>query len=137
MTPNEVSIVQNSFAKVAPISDLAADIFYDRLFELSPEVRSLFPNEMAQQKKKLMQMLTTAVNGLHTPDAIGAAVHDLGRRHASYNVKEEHYDLVGSALLYTLGKGLGDDFSAEVEGAWTEAYVMLATIMKEGQRAAG
>lgn len=136
MTPEKIALVQDSFAKVAPIAETAADIFYDRLFEIAPEVRSLFPEVMTDQKKKLMQMLATAVNGLKDLDAIVPAVQSLGARHAAYAVKEEHYDSVGAALLFTLGKGLGDDFTPEVKEAWTETYGILASVMIDAQKAA-
>ena len=136
MTPEKIALVQGSFAKVAPIAETAADIFYDRLFETAPEVRPLFPEIMTDQKKKLMQMLATAVNGLKDLDAIVPAVQQLGARHEAYGVKEEHYGAVGAALLFTLGKGLGDDFTPEVEEAWTETYGVLAGVMIEAQKAA-
>ena len=136
MTPEKIALVQDSFAKVAPIAETAADIFYDRLFEIAPEVRPLFPEIMTDQKKKLMQMLATAVNGLKDLDAIVPAVQNLGARHVGYGVKEEHYDSVGAALLFTLGKGLGDDFTPEVEAAWTETYGILAGVMIDAQKAA-
>ena len=136
MTPEKIALVQDSFAKVAPIAETAADIFYDRLFEIAPEVRPLFPEIMTDQKKKLMQMLATAVNGLKDLDAIEPAVQNLGARHVGYGVKEEHYDSVGAALLFTLGKGLGDDFTPEVEAAWTETYGILAGVMIDAQKAA-
>lgn len=131
MTPETVGLVQASFKKVAPIAGAAADIFYDRLFEIAPETRALFPEDMSDQKSKLMQMLATAVNNLHQVDTIVGAVQDLGRRHVGYDVKDAHYDVVGAALLFTLGKGLGDDFTPEVEAAWTETYGLVATVMKE------
>lgn len=131
MTPEQIDLVQTSWAKVAPIADQAADIFYDRLFEIAPEARPLFADDMAKQKKALMGMLATAVNGLKRLDTILPAVQALGERHAGYGTKDEHYDLVASALLFTLGKGLGDSFTEEVETAWTKAYVTLATVMKD------
>ncbi|SFI22735.1 globin family protein [Albimonas pacifica] len=130
MTPEKVALVQTSFKKVAPIADTAADIFYARLFEIAPEVRSLFPEQMGDQKKKLMQMLATAVNNLHKVETIVPAVQDLGRRHVAYGVKDAHYDTVGAALLYTLEKGLGEDWTPEVADAWTETYGIVATTMK-------
>lgn len=136
MTPEKIALVQDSFAKVAPIAETAADIFYDRLFEIAPEVRPLFPEIMKDQKKKLMQMLATAVNGLKDLDAIVPAVQNLGARHGGYGVKEEHYASVGAALLFTLGKGLGEDFTPEVEAAWTETYGVLAAVMIDAQKAA-
>ena len=84
-----------------------------------------------EQKKKLMQTLGYAVAGLDNLDEIVPAVQDLGKRHVDYRVKPEHYDTVGAALLWTLGQGLGEEFTPEVEAAWTEVYTTLATVMKE------
>jgi len=136
MTPDQIDLVQSSFKKVVPIADTAADIFYDRLFEIAPDTRALFPEVMTDQKKKLMTMIGVAVNGLKDLDAIVPAVQDLGARHQGYKVTEAHYDSVGAALLYTLGKGLGDDFTTETEAAWTETYGLLAGVMKEAQKGA-
>jgi len=133
MTPEQVTLVQDSFKLVGPITEQAADIFYNRLFEIAPEVRPLFPEDMAEQKVKLFKMLSVAVNGLTNLDAILPAVKDLGARHGDYKVLPEHYDHVGAALLYTLGAGLGDAFTPEVEAAWTETYTTLATVMKDAQ----
>ncbi|WP_238367221.1 globin family protein [Mesobacterium pallidum] len=119
-----------------PIAGPAADIFYDRLFEIAPQVRPLFPEDMTDQKKKLMQMLAVAVNGLTKLDEILPAVQDLGRRHAGYAVTSEHYDHVGAALIFTLGKGLGDDFTPETREAWVETYGVLASVMIEAQEGA-
>lgn len=135
MTPTQIQLVQSSFKQVAPITETAADIFYARLFEIAPETRSLFPEVMTDQKKKLMQMLAVAVNGLSNLDAIVPAVQDLGARHQGYNVTDAHYDSVGAALLYTLEKGLGDTFTPEVEAAWAETYGTLASVMKDAQKA--
>lgn len=131
MTPENVALVQGSFKKVAPIAETAADIFYDKLFELDPKLRTLFPEQMGDQKKKLMQMLATAVNNLHQVETVVPAVQELGRRHVAYGITPEMYDTVGAALLYTLEKGLGDDWTPEVAGAWTETYGIVATTMKD------
>lgn len=130
MTPQQVELVQSSFRKVVPIAGTAADLFYDRLFELAPAVRPMFPQDLGEQKKKLIGMLATAVNSLHKLDTIVPAVQDLGRRHKRYGVTAEHYTPVGAALLWTLEKGLGEAFTPDVKGAWTEAYTTLAGVMK-------
>jgi len=130
MTPDQVKLIQDSFAKVAPISDKAADLFYDRLFVIAPEARSLFPDDLSPQKKKLMQMLTTVVANLQQVEKIVPAVEDLGRRHAGYGVTDAHYEPVGAALLWTLDQGLGPEFTPTVKQAWTAAYVTLADVMK-------
>lgn len=130
MTPEEIKLVQDSFQKVAPIADAAADIFYDRLFDIAPEVRPLFPADISDQKKKLMQMIGTAVSNLHQVETILPAVQDLGRRHVNYGVTDAHYDTVGAALLFTLEKGLGDAWTPDLAVAWTTVYGTVATVMK-------
>lgn len=130
MNAQQVALVQSSFARVQPIADTAATLFYDRLFTLDPELRPLFKGDLAEQKRKLMTMLAVVVNGLSRLDQIVPAVQALGRRHASYGVHDEHYATVGAALLWTLGQGLGDGFTADVEAAWTAAYTLLAETMQ-------
>jgi len=129
MTPDQISLVQDSFAKVEPIAAQAADIFYNRLFEVAPEVRPLFPEDMTEQKQKLMTMLGVAVNGLTRLDAILPAVQELGRKHNGYGAVPGHYAVVGDALLYTLGQGLGDAFTDDTRAAWGKAYGLLADAM--------
>lgn len=130
MTPEQIKLVRDSFAKVAPISDKAADLFFDRLFVIAPQVRPLFPDDMREQKKKLMQMISTAVVNLHQVEKIVSAVQALGRRHAGYGVKDSHYEPVGAALLWTLEQGLGPDFTPKAKDAWSLAYATLASVMQ-------
>ena len=132
MNPRQKELVQSSFAKVAPIAPQAADLFYNRLFEIDPALRSMFPSDMKEQKVKLMQMLTAAVKGLDNLDTLVPIVRQLGARHVGYGVKEEHYGTVAAALLWTLEKGLGDAFTPETKEAWVVVYGILATTMQEG-----
>jgi len=129
MTPDQVKLVQQSFAKVAPISETAAVLFYDRLFEIAPTVRAMFPADMTEQRKKLMAMLAAVVNGLANLDSILPAASALAKRHVAYGAKAEHYPVVGSALLWTLEKGLGEAWTPELADAWTAAYGTLAGYM--------
>lgn len=129
MTPDQVTLVQESFKKVVPIADKAADLFYDRLFTIAPDVRSLFPADLSEQKKKLMQVLATAVTNLHQVEKVLPVVEELGRKHVAYGVTERHYEPVGAALLWTLEQGLGSDFSPLVKAAWTETYTTVAGVM--------
>jgi class 3 adenylate cyclase/hemoglobin-like flavoprotein len=128
---SQVELVQSSFEKVKPIADKTAELFYQRLFELGPSLRHLFKGDIKEQERKLMAMLALAVEGLRQPEQIIAAVQDLGRRHAGYGVKEEHYDIVGQALLWALAQVLGVEFTTPVRKAWEEAYIFLSEIMKE------
>jgi hemoglobin-like flavoprotein len=120
---------------VEPVSETAARLFYDQLFELNPQLRALFPaekEEMEEQGSKLMQMTSIAVQGLDRLDEISPAVEDLGRRHVSYGVRDGDYDAVGAALLWTLEQGLGEEtFTPEVREVWTSTYALLAGVMKD------
>jgi hemoglobin-like flavoprotein len=136
MTPTDIQLVQTSFKSVLPIAEQAADLFYGRLFEIAPEVRPLFPEDLKEQKKKLMGMLATAVSNLHQVEKILPAVQDLGKRHAGYGVTDTHYKPVGEALIWTLDKGLGPTFTPEVKGAWVAAYTTLAGVMQAAAAAA-
>jgi len=129
MTPDQVSLVQDSFAKVAPISEQAAEIFYDRLFEVAPAVKSMFPADLSEQRKKLMGTLAVVVNGLSNLEAVLPAASALAKRHVSYGARPEHYPVVGSTLLWTLEKGLGEAFTPDVAAAWTAAYGTLSGYM--------
>jgi hemoglobin-like flavoprotein len=131
MTPEQVTMVQESFKKVAPIANTVADLFYDRLFEIAPEVRGMFPDDLREQKKKLIGMLGIAVSNLHQFDTIIPAVETLANRHVDYGVKPEHFQPVGAALLWTLERGLGADFTPPLKKAWTDTYVTLSGIMED------
>ncbi len=134
MTPDQIALVQTSFARVLPIADTAATLFYGRLFELAPEVRALFSADMSEQRRNLMQMLQVTVKGLSNLERLVPTVEALGARHANYGVQEGHYQVVGTALLWTLAQGLGEHFTPEVEVAWGEAYTLLAGTMQAGVR---
>ncbi len=129
MTPHQIALVQGSFRKVVPIAGTAADLFYDRLFHIAPEVRPMFPADLSEQKRKLIQMLAVAVGGLSKLEEIVPAVEDLGRRHVGYGVVPAHYGSVGAALLWALKQGLGADFTPEVETAWAETFGLLSGAM--------
>ena len=131
MNTKQIELVQSSFAQVAPIAGIAASLFYDRLFELDPALRGMFRGDMAEQGRKLMTMIGTVVGSLKSLDRIVPGIQALGARHAGYGVRDEHYDVVGAALLWTLAKGLGAAFTDEVRDAWAAAYTLLANTMKD------
>lgn len=131
MTLEQVAVVQQSFLKVASIADRAAVMFYDRLFEIAPQVKTMFPADMAEQRQKLMATLGVVVNGLSNLESVLPAATALAKRHVAYGAKPEHYPVVGSALLWTLERGLGDAWTKEVADAWTAAYGTLSGYMIE------
>lgn len=130
MTPEQIDLVKTSWSQVTPIADKAAELFYGKLFELDPALKPLFKGDMTEQGRKLMKMIGAAVNSLDNLEAVIPAVEKLGERHVDYGVKDEDYDTVGTALLWTLETGLGEGFTPEVKEAWTLTYTALAGVMK-------
>ena len=129
MTPVQVKLVQQSFSKVAPISEQAAVLFYDRLFEIAPAVKPLFRGDMKEQGRKLMATLGVVVTGLSNLESILPAASALAKRHVSYGVKASDYEPVGAALLWTLERGLGDQWTPQLAAAWGAAYGVLSDFM--------
>jgi hemoglobin-like flavoprotein len=132
MSPHQIDLVQRSFAEVKPIATAAAGLFYNRLFILDPSLRHLFKGDMPKQGQMLMSMIGAAVGGLRNLETLSPVVRQLGARHVGYGVRAEHYATVGSALLWTLGEGLGEKFTPEVRDAWAAAYDLLSDVMQLG-----
>lgn len=129
MTPQQIALVQVSFAKVVPVAGTAADLFYQRLFELAPDVRPMFAADLSAQKKKLIDTLAYAVDSLSNPDKLGAELAALGERHADYGTKVEHFTPVGEALMWALQQALDEEFTHAVADAWEAIYSELAQAM--------
>jgi hemoglobin-like flavoprotein len=129
MDGQQLALVKTTWQQVIPIADTAADIFYTKLFELDGSLRAMFPSDLTEQKKKLMQTLTLVINSIDNLPAVLPAVQALGRKHVGYGVKPAHYQTVGAALLATLAVGLGATFTPEVKAAWTAVYGTLSTAM--------
>ncbi len=131
ITPTQIELVQDSFAIVVPRAAVIARMFYDRLFEIRPDFRVMFPTDMETQRSKLVVTLATVVQSLHQLDDIIEDVRKLGQRHVAYDVADEDYLPVGEALIWTLEAGLGDAWNEEVKDAWIAAYTLLSNAMTE------
>lgn len=129
MDNNQIKLVQQSFAKVEPIAEKAAEIFYVELFKLDPSLKFLFKSDMKEQGKKLMASISMVVKSLNDLGKILPAVEEMARRHVGYGVKAQDYETVGRALITTLGIGLGPSFTEEVKNAWIAAYSNLSGAM--------
>lgn len=129
MNKQEIQILQRSFSLIEPLAETAASLFYARLFELDPTLRSMFKADIKEQGEKLMATLKLVVVGLDNPEKIISVVQSLGRRHIEYGVQSQHYVTVGEALLWTLEKGLGDAYTPEIENAWKTAFTLLSGLM--------
>lgn len=131
MDANTISLVKETFATVETIKDKAAEMFYNRLFEIRPDFRSLFKTDMMFQGQKLMGAIKMAVDNLDDLTPVVEEIQNLGRRHVGYGVKDEYYQSVGEALLWTLEQGLGESFTDEVKKAWSDVYTLLSGTMKD------
>jgi hemoglobin-like flavoprotein len=129
MTPDQINAIQESFAKVVPISEQAAMLFYDRLFEIAPALKPLFRGDMTEQGRKLMATLGVVVNGLANLESVLPAASALAKRHVDYGVEAADYAPVGAALVWTLERGLGEQWTPPLAAAWTEAYTILSDFM--------
>lgn len=129
MTPDQVALIRSSFARIAPRAGAVGQAFYAQLFCRHPELRALFPQEVAAQARKLTAMLGMIVAALDQPQRLQAMLCALGERHAGYGAATSHYDAVGAALLQTLREELGAEFDAAQESAWSAAYGFMAARM--------
>jgi hemoglobin-like flavoprotein len=131
MTNEQKELVQSSFSQVIPIAEIAAKMFYDKLFEVDPQLRRLFKTDLQDQGRKLMHMMGIAIKGLDQLNELVPALQFLGSKHIAYGVQAKDYDTVGTALIWTLEQGLGAAFTFEVKEAWIAVYQLLANAMQK------
>ena len=136
MTNDQIVLIQISFEKVSPRAEAVAALFYERLFEIAPEIKKLFKTDMTAQGHKLMQMLDVVVANLSDLETVIPAIRELAIRHTGYGVTSEYYPFVGEALIWSLKKALDQDFTLAMEDAWAEAYLLLASTMISAAEAA-
>jgi len=133
MTPEQVQLVRQSFARVAPIAAQAGAMFYAKLFARDPAVSKLFStSDMNTQARKLLEMIGDAVRLLDHPERLDPVLRALGKRHVQYGVQDAHYDSVGAALLETLADALGADFTPATREAWGALYTHVGRTMRAG-----
>jgi hemoglobin-like flavoprotein len=131
LTAAQISNVTLSFDRMWPNSTMMADRFYDRLFEIAPETRSLFRGDLVAQKRKFISTLAVLVGSLDNMTGLLSVAGKLAADHVHYGVKAEHYDAVGEALLWSLARGLGDYWTGEVEQSWRKVFAFLSERMIE------
>lgn len=136
MTPDQIALIRSHAARLKGIEDDFAAAFYARLFQIAPQLRRMFPADLAEQRMKLMTAVVFAVNALDRPEALAPALHSLGARHAAYGVTVAHFAPVAEALTDTLAVALGTGFDAQAQQAWAAALGALAGLMAEGMNAA-
>lgn len=132
MNANQILLIKKSWRllrQVAP--ELVGDTFYSKLFYDHPELRRMFPKEMDEQYKKLIDMLSSMVARLDDLESLQQELTELARRHLGYGVLPKHYAMVGEALLWTLERGLGSDWDEATAEAWATCYGLIAGHMSK------
>lgn len=132
MNATQTHLARKSFAVVERQADVAALVFYRRLFELAPGLRPLFKSDIQEQAKKLMEMLAVALNLLDRPAELAGELEDLGARHAGYGTRPEHYAIVKRALVDMFEEVMGSGFTPEMRQAWGELYDFIEAAMLRG-----
>jgi nitric oxide dioxygenase len=131
MTPEQAQIVRLTFAQAMERKLEVGLLFYERLFAIAPDTRELFPADLEAQSRKLMDTLATAIGSLRDTPTLVSMLEGLARRHVTYGVRDEHYDKVGEALLWTLQKVFGEAFTPEIRNAWASLYGVVADVMRK------
>lgn len=134
MNQNQIQLVKQSWSYVITRSDEAGELFYSRLFEVAPDLKHLFNQDIKAQARKLMSMVTLIVSKLDKLDTITTDIKSLASRHGRYGAKKEHYAVVGQCLIWTLKSGLESQnrWNKETEEAWLAVYKILSNAMTEG-----
>lgn len=132
MDSRQISLVQESFERI-PLKarQKLTRVIYDRLFELNPELKSLFKKDIREQRKKLLKMLTYIIENLNDAEIVGPTIKELAKRHANYGVKPKDYNTFGKALFFAMSAALGDDFTPATKEAWKGIYKIISDIMIE------
>jgi len=131
MTPDDIAQVQQSWLKIEPVKEIAAELFYMRLFELDPVLRNVCGDDMKDRQKRFTQVVGATVRGLQRVDMLLPAVREFGMRHPLPGEIEQHHANVASALLWMLEKSLRKDFTPEVKAAWIKAYGVLSQTIRQ------
>lgn len=123
--------LQRSWDQVTKHGHAVPLYFYSHLFLAHPEVRSMFPLSMANQRDKLVSALGRVVSHVDQIETDEAFLQHLARDHRKYGVITEHYNAVGVSLCATLQHFLGDEWDEDLAADWAMAYQVIARIMVE------
>lgn len=126
LTPQQRALVKHTFTHIAPNHDIVARLFYDKLFEIAPDLRAMFTHSMDMQRAKVMQMLAALVAAMDDPSHFTRMARELGKRHVDYGVSREQYALVGQALMWALEEACPDVMTPAALDAWNAAYRLMS-----------
>ncbi len=136
VSPAELALIESADEVVRADPDAFAHVFYATLFEVAPEVRELFDDDLTAQRGKLVDEVAFFIGAAADLDRFVERAHDLGSRHVGYGVQRDHYDAVGVALVAAVRERTGDDWTSEHHRAWTKLYRLISDVMLDGARSA-
>jgi hemoglobin-like flavoprotein len=122
ITPEQADLVRRSFDAIWPVRRKVAELFYQRLFELAPDARHLFPDDMERQRLKLMDMIAAIVGALDERELFQSIITQSGRQHAQFGVSRSHFAAFGDALIWCLERQFGPAFTPQLREAWITLY---------------
>ena len=132
MTPEQRTLVTETYPDIRQIAIPVSLLFYGRLFDLDPSLRALFHIDMTEQSEKLMSMLDAIVGSLDSFEEMRPVLRELGQRHVEYGVKESHYTTLGSALVWAFAQALEPNFNDSVREAWNAVLGEVSREMLAG-----
>jgi len=129
LSAEQVALLRETYRLLAREPVDASERFYARLFEIAPELRPMFPEDMSEQGMKFMSTLGVILDRIDDPEMLQPYVEALARGHAAYGVRPEHFPPMGRALIETMREILGAKFPEGADSAWQAAYDRLAEEM--------
>jgi hemoglobin-like flavoprotein len=130
MTPERIELIRKSFDAIWPVRRKLAESFFSRFFELAPDAKRLFPDDLERLHLKLMDMIAAIVGALDQRELFQSIISYTGQQHAQFGVKPSHFVAFGDALLWSLERQFGPAFTPELKEAWIELYDAVQTEMK-------
>lgn len=116
-------------ANVGTASAFFCQQFYENLLGEYPELSVLYPS-IKSQASNMAGILALVIAQLDNLEKVREVLIALGKRHSRIiGVEVTHYELVGNALLRTLGDRLQEKFTPEIENAWIKFFSFITNLM--------
>lgn len=127
----EIELLRESLVFLQERKDLAAAVFYENLFEIDPDLRPMFDDDLTEQSNKALFAFGAVVAQIHDIDACREMTRGLAIRHVTYGVVPDHYPKVGAAVLATVSMVMGDAMTPRIAVVWQKAYDAVSEAMIE------
>lgn len=130
--PSDPDLIRSSFDLIAPPREALIDRFYDNLFRVAPQVRPLFPEDMARQKRHLLSAVALVIKHADSLEPLRGGQAEKGSRHIGYGAQPGHYSVVRDTMLQTMGEVARDAFTDDFRAACERALNAVAGMTLAG-----